>query len=586
MSTTLPISVGNTSFLIQRVAADCSPLQEFRELTQNAIEAIQKLDGRGCIRWDVDWSLLDSDGVYKLSITDNGIGMSADGIQNYINMLSSSSREQSLAANFGIGGKITAGVNNPHGVVYHSWHNGVCTKAHYWYDREIGAYGLKRLAETEHPYAPTVNLARPDLIDSHGTMITLLGQTDKDNTFSPPNGISHQIIWLARYLNKRYFTVPNGIEIQVREFSNKDQKNWPTKVPGSTVDGGQLRTIFGQKHYLDMYCKTNGVLAVTGAIIHWWILPDKLSYQQWQCVGHTAALYQNELYELQEHHAGRRMLQKFGILYGSNCIVIYAEPDPDLNPVSNTARNSLIIDNQPLPWDQWAATFRANMPPAIKQMIDEIAERSLNADHSDAIVKRLESVSSLLNPICYRVNKDGTDSVTKNKGKGNKRDRRKRQPKSANPISPNGDLGAAPGPSAAKKEIKFIPPNVIWVSSKNGTRDKGQLEDRGACYNKETNTIIANLDFRGFKAMIHFCLEKHPDIGEKIVENVLCEWCEQQLFEAILCTHNLKLPQEETDKMLSEESMTIIMMMPYHIINAVKQRLGTMIPNQLNRALV
>ena len=37
---TLPMTVANTGFMLDRLGQDCSPLQFLRELTQNAIEAI------------------------------------------------------------------------------------------------------------------------------------------------------------------------------------------------------------------------------------------------------------------------------------------------------------------------------------------------------------------------------------------------------------------------------------------------------------------------------------------------------------------------------------------------------------------
>ena len=73
---TLPLTVQNTGFLLDRLGQDCHPLQFLRELTQNAIEAIQRTPGRcGEIVWDVDWIEYDLEGVYKLSIADNGDGM-------------------------------------------------------------------------------------------------------------------------------------------------------------------------------------------------------------------------------------------------------------------------------------------------------------------------------------------------------------------------------------------------------------------------------------------------------------------------------------------------------------------------------
>src|SRR5438094_6692059 len=90
---TLPMDVKNTGFLLDRLGEDCHPLQFLRELTQNGIEAILRTPKRtGEIVWDVDWNSLELDetGAYKVSMTDNGEGMTGDEMVKYLNALSSS----------------------------------------------------------------------------------------------------------------------------------------------------------------------------------------------------------------------------------------------------------------------------------------------------------------------------------------------------------------------------------------------------------------------------------------------------------------------------------------------------------------
>ncbi len=75
----LAMSVNNIGFLVDRLGQDCNPLQHLRELTQNSIEAIHRTGGKGEIVWDVDWITYDLEGgVFKLSITDNGDGMTGE----------------------------------------------------------------------------------------------------------------------------------------------------------------------------------------------------------------------------------------------------------------------------------------------------------------------------------------------------------------------------------------------------------------------------------------------------------------------------------------------------------------------------
>jgi len=94
----------------------------------NGLDAIAALSARagGRVVWDRDWLRFDASGgrVRKLSVTDTGTGMTPEQLRKYINQLASSGREQSAAANFGVGAKIAAGSRNPHGLEYRSWHGG------------------------------------------------------------------------------------------------------------------------------------------------------------------------------------------------------------------------------------------------------------------------------------------------------------------------------------------------------------------------------------------------------------------------------------------------------------------------------
>jgi HSP90 family molecular chaperone len=98
---TLPLQVQNTGFLLDRLGQDCHPLQFLRELTQNAIEAIERTPKKkGEIVWDVDWTSYELEkGEFKLCITDNGDGMTGEEMVKYINQLSSSLAVQSFTGN-------------------------------------------------------------------------------------------------------------------------------------------------------------------------------------------------------------------------------------------------------------------------------------------------------------------------------------------------------------------------------------------------------------------------------------------------------------------------------------------------------
>src|SRR5262245_11968854 len=51
---TLEMKVAIMTFMLERLAQDCAPLQFVRELTQNSIDSIKQHGQAGEVRWDVD----------------------------------------------------------------------------------------------------------------------------------------------------------------------------------------------------------------------------------------------------------------------------------------------------------------------------------------------------------------------------------------------------------------------------------------------------------------------------------------------------------------------------------------------------
>ncbi len=600
-SKTLRAKVDNLSFLIERVASDCAPQQEVRELTQNAIEAILETpEKKGKVQWDAEWLNVAVNGAYKLSISDNGCGMTGDDIKRYINRVSSSRKEQSLETNFGIGGKVTAGYHNPHGVQYLSWKDGIGTMARYWLDPEIDEYGLMQYPGEDGTYTHTPNVdpayakeIKPSFIKQNGTVVVLLGKSDDQHTMEAPKGIAYPTHWLTRYLNRRYFRFPEGIEVRVREFAKRDPENWPLTPPSRWPDGGQFRRIYGHAHYLDRHNTASGKVELTGATAWWWILKENIrQIDFWQCNGHAAALHKNEVYELREGQTGRRMLMRFGVLFGTQRVVIYVEPKNGKNRVtSNTARSQLQVNGEPLPWDEWADEFREKMPDAIQDLMETILSGSTTKDHRDAIKERLKSIKRLFKMTRYRrtvkgeVLTDGTVSGGLSNRVGTARSRGKSGGSGGGGASGDtyGALLASTGDPANPVSPLLLQPKVDWITIKDGTREPDHLEDRAACYIEKENQIQANYDFRAFTDMRDYWLKEYSDaaVSPEIIAEVVREWFEQQLVEAVMGARALEGSQQwsddDLDKCLSEEALTLAVMPRYHVYVAVKRSLGAKI---------
>jgi hypothetical protein len=144
---------------------------------------------KGLIAIDFDPWWTEDCGAAKLSITDNGIGMTGAQLQQYMNTLSSSGRTQAIDANFGVGAKIASLSYNPHGVVFESWKEDAGNMIHIWKDPAEGNYGLRPIPDgegNEYYVARLADSPRPSGVVRHGTRVVLLGMSKDDNTCEPP----------------------------------------------------------------------------------------------------------------------------------------------------------------------------------------------------------------------------------------------------------------------------------------------------------------------------------------------------------------------------------------------------------------
>jgi hypothetical protein len=590
---TSPLTVDNMGFMLDRLGRDCAPLQFLRELTQNSIEAILKLPTKsGEIRWDVDWNHFDlkRDGVYKLAVIDTGSGMTGPDMVKYINQLSSSSSRQSHEGNFGVGAKIAAATRNHSGLIYLSWVNGSGAMIHLWRDPSSGQYGLRRFEQDDGTYndwLPIENSVKPDLINDHGTMVVLLGNDDAEHTMRAPSAAASPSRWIAKYLNTRYFQFPAGVTLKARE-------GWES--PRSDSDRNLLRTVTGQKAYLDDHAISNGKLPLSDATAHWWVLRDESALSQnsgfLNSNGHVAALYRDELFEVETARSGVARLQQFGVILGYNRVVIYVEPKAGRGRelTTNTARTQLLIQSEALPWADWAADFRDNMPQEIRALVEEAAAAGANRDHAQTIRERLRQIADLFKLSRYRPSPVGdflVDSEVPRRGGKSQTDSGGDRGGSGSRGGGGGRNGnvyavfATPNGDPALK-IKADPfPNVMWVRLADGTRQPGFLDDRAATYLKEQNLLQINGDFRVFHDMVErFCKSYGSVAGARaIVQEVVTEWFEQSLVEAVMGVQSLEgaseWSREHIDRALSEEALTAAVMPRYHLDIAIRRSVGS-----------
>ena len=599
---TSQMRVDNTTFMIERLAQDCAPYQYIRELTQNAFDAIRRKrelgwSGEGNVAWDVDWNLVQSARIYKLQITDNGTGMTPLEIERYINRLSSSTGTQSMEQNFGIGAKITAGVENPLGLVYKSWTSeypqGIF--ATLWKDQDANVYGLKQyqVGESFQHFAPlSAQVEKPSEIIDTGTSVVLMGKNDSENTYLRPG---EKFKWLISYLNERYFELPKDTVLKVREFQNADVPNWPKDNKAKMgEEGTQMRRIQGKRHFLDKYAEKKGILNLTNATLYWYILPENLNVSGgiWDEKTQVGAIYQDELYEVKRVQQARAEMIHFGINYGFNRVVIYVKPDTSKLPVfANTSRSSLLVNGEPLPWTQWHSEFRENMPAEIREMMDSILAGADTGNYEENVKRRWREIKELFMLNKYRKTRAGEINVDGAIPGGiNRRLDGQRPVGSQNSNKGSGggsaDLYAAfisqqgdPGEVVTRDSNL---PKTTWISFAEGTRENGDLEDRAARYIREENTIYINRDFRVFEGLRQATSEAYPHATEIDVKRSVEEWVSLQLTEAVMGVMSLQGSPEWSDAStidtaLSPEALTASVMPRYATFSLIKRQLGSVV---------
>lgn len=583
---TLPMAVANMTFLVNRLGNDCAPLQFVRELTQNAIEGIEQAgDAEGQVVWDVEWNhFMLSDGVMKLCCIDTGAGMTGPEMVKHINQLSSSIHEQSASGNFGVGAKISAGPRNPHGLVYMSWKAGVGHMIHLWLDPEENVYGLKRWPHNNGEFwTPVSSDLKPVQIQEHGTVVVLLGKSDDDNTIEAPVGTAMRSRWILRYLNQRYFRFPIGMKIQSRE-------GWEN--PRDDKKHNFLRVAEGQGPWLDRNADSKGSVPLTNATAHWWILKEAVDRDSGHNAGggHIAALYQNELYEMSLRSSGGiAKLQMFGVIFGSDRVVIYVEPTTDGNQVtSNTARTQLLIDNEAIDWSAWASDFRGLMPDEIKLLQEEIGSHSGDKSYKQKILDRLKDIRDILRFSRVRPSSNGLVPYDEDAkvagGESHPSDLvRSGHQETGSKGGKSGDIYAlfAEASDTLGDEIDTNDaPDVKWVKVSDGSRVPPDLNDRAARFHLSQNLLMINADFRVFTDMVDRWVAAYAHVpgAETSVREVVHEWFEQQLTETVMSAKALKSTGrwsiDELSRLWNEESLTAAVLPRWHIDQSIRRNLG------------
>lgn len=371
----------SSALQFELLAAAVPKGQEIRELTMNGIESIVARGGKGSVRWQVDRDTWPSP---KLQVIDDGAGFDPVDFETILQTMYVVSKNIGRWGNFGIGGRIAGLKASPAGVVYDSWRHGEGYRMVLeWPDRtgparprQFHGGGYVRSLSEPHPWGA-----------ESGTRVTLMGETDDTDSSLTPSGLAGGAVgetstpWPLLYIDRRFCEWPSDVTIQVEARRSEGERTG--------------RLAHGLYENLDQVSSDRGILAFAGFSVRWWVLPpshDRPRVARYT-PSHIGVAWSGELYNsaFSGGHKTQR-LDHFGIVLGTSRVAIHVEPAREHYSPDAQRAHLLPVDGDELPWGEWGAAFRSQLPNQIRELEEELHVQSsagFNADQYKDLLQKL-----------------------------------------------------------------------------------------------------------------------------------------------------------------------------------------------------
>jgi sorbitol-specific phosphotransferase system component IIA len=370
-------------------AAESTPAdQVYREIAKNSLEACAKMKK---INFNFEGEIkVGEDPTFpnKLTIVDNGIGMSKDKISDLIINLSET-EEESEHGNKGVGTKISGFANNKDGMIYSSKRYGEEEGSRcrvYFNDNDL--FAVEHSDEYNSCTIPLDKDELPELIQKYksGTSLSLCGNSPDENTLMPPENYEEGsllrksrmgIHWLKAYYNTKFFRIPDYIKFMV-EIKRESRSNY--------------ERVYGHEHWLNHFADKSGILYHDSADIHWWILSDTKGKRNSaiDCVmnGQLGFINNDEMIELDFDTTGaKNPLRNWGLPFSCGDVAIIIEPK---GFQQDQYRTGLRKKRAPLKNFKsiWKDFFIDNMPHEIKEYEASLAKKFSEKMADDGIFQK------------------------------------------------------------------------------------------------------------------------------------------------------------------------------------------------------
>jgi hypothetical protein len=567
------MKTAGTEHLIDRTYREGGPYQWVRETLMNTLEADATR-----VEFGVEWQAVESKGVYRRVIADNGSGMDPEELVEFFNTFGGGGKPiGGVHENFGVGAKTSLLPWNTYGVVVVSWVDG--DPAMIWVERDpaSGEYGLK-VVEAQDPdtgqeslevvYEPFPDeehgcnwaAIKPDWLTDHGTVIVLLGNDPSDDTvLGDPTRSESDIKGISSYLNRRFWEVPAKVRVSVDELRTSARAQWPrteAEAHGPQPQHGpdrrtNNRTINGARFFIEYSApsfKTGAIKATDtmilsdGTEIEWYLWEgDRPAVQSYAAIGgYIGALYKGELYDITAHHSTYRT---FGVsehqVRSHLWLIIRPQAYEDISKhgvYPRTDRHALLLRGGPnaggpLPFNDWGNEFAMAMPAPILDAIRAsrgATEGTLDESWRQRLAERFGSRWRILK---LRARPDGNATVEPTQVGGQPRPiRRKKKRKMSGAGRGTGggsggthNTGSRPGDTiAGSANVGGGIPHYRFIREADiqaGMLAAWQPNDPE---HSDTGSVLINVDHPVLREQIVFYQQQYADVyAEEISQLVL-----------------------------------------------------------------
>lgn len=298
----------------------------------------------------------------KVIIRDDGCGMSASELIEYMGAYGSGGKERGREKNLGLGLKAVGTLLNPDGVIITSWQQGIAHRIELG-RLAPGIYGVKYAGKSSET-VEGAQLAR-DVTSPSGTEVQF-----RNMAFGP-----YQIL---QFLNNRFLRLPPTVQVH---GGLRDQSATRRNAQGLIMSMARA-------------CKAVGQVELYSCNLHWGILPDDKDEAQRDddhfashefAPHHLYLAWQGETFRSwAAYRGGERVLLNWGVRAGGKRIILVVELKGD-NLAPTIDRNDVTG------WDELAVQdeVASGLPEEILNYMDEYEEKHFDVQSEAALVEQI-----------------------------------------------------------------------------------------------------------------------------------------------------------------------------------------------------